>query len=39
MNCSMCPDWMMGGGMLLGSLIAVLIVVLLVLAIIKVVRS
>jgi uncharacterized membrane protein len=39
MNCSMCPEWMMGGGMWIGGLIAVLVVVLLVLAIVKVVRS
>lgn len=39
MNCPMCPEWMMGGGMLIGLVIAVLLVVLLVLAIVKVVRS
>jgi hypothetical protein len=38
MNCSMCPTWM-GGGMLIGGLIAVLIVILLVVAIVKVTRS
>lgn len=38
MNCPMCPEWM-GGGMILGGLIAVLVIVLLVIAIVKVVRS
>lgn len=39
MNCPMCPDWMMGGGMLIGGVIGVLLVVLLVVAIVKIVRS
>jgi hypothetical protein len=39
MNCPMCPDWMMGGGMLIGAVIGVLVVVLLVVAIVKIVRS
>ncbi len=38
MNCAMCPDWM-GGGMVLGSIIALLVVVLLVLLIARVIRS
>jgi uncharacterized membrane protein len=38
MNCAMCPGWM-GGGMLIGTVIAILVIVLLVVAIGRLTRS
>lgn len=39
MDCTMCPGWMMGGGMVLGGVIALLLIVLLVLAIVRLTKS
>lgn len=38
MDCAMCASWM-GGGMLLGTVIAVLVIVLLVVAIVRLTRA
>jgi hypothetical protein len=39
MDCPMCSDWMMGGGMLIGGVIGILLIVLLALAIVRLTRS